>query len=112
VPVDAAFGALAALRPERAHVVHLLEERREVFGLGGGNLFAKLEEAPVVVEPRLVRLGTFFVSFREDAKDGLEESLLVRNEACALRVVFEARDGPSRAFLRGNDRGHDKGYNP
>jgi len=81
--------------------VHLLEERREIVGLGYGGQLAELDEAAVVCGERLVEgrsgrpisgaeragLGT------EDLVDEREKLELLTDDTRALLVGLETRDG-------------------
>ena len=86
---------MRAKRPER---VHLLEQRREILGLGGRRELAQLDEPSVVVgeglgkgrirlRPPLPRLGP------ERAVDDLEELQLFTNDTGPLFVGLETGDG-------------------
>ena len=85
--------APAALRAQRAEVMHLLEERRQVLGLGDRDVVAQLEQALVVERPaprgRHVGAGGRV----ERALHRREELQLFADDARALGVVLEAGDG-------------------
>jgi len=70
--------------------VHLLEERRQVFGLRHRDVFAELEEKRVVFFFGDVGLaGSGF----EGALHGGEELLLLGDDASTVGVGFEASNG-------------------
>ncbi len=73
-------------------MVHLLEERGQVLGLGDGDVVAELEQARLVLAP--LRLGRARV--RASVVEGLlhdgEEPQLFGHDAGRLFVVLEPED--------------------
>ncbi len=84
--------AAPALRAERAEVVHLLEERRQVFRLGDRHLVAQLEQALVVERPAPRGRDVGAVAASRRALHRREELQLLAHDRGALRIVLEAED--------------------
>ena len=92
-PVDRAADASPALRPQRAEVVHLLEERRQVLRLGHGDVVAQLEQARVVAAPFPRAADTSAPRACSSARCTVASSRSSsRTTRGPLGVVFEARE--------------------
>jgi hypothetical protein len=111
LPIERAGRAFPAVRPQRPEVVHLLEQRGQVLGLGRRRQIAELEEPAIVVRERLgerargrdggdvlrVAVRLRLALGPERAQHDLEQAHLLSDDAAALLVVFQPEHGLVRA---------------
>jgi hypothetical protein len=79
-------------------MMHLLEERRKIFGLGGGHIVAQLEKSCFVEDALTLLLcagscRACSTAGVERADHGGQELQLLTDDAGSIHVVLEAFDG-------------------
>jgi hypothetical protein len=88
--------------------VHLLEERREIFGLGDPNLFSELEQPGVIGAPETGGREVWLGGELEGVLHPLPNAELITHHARALGVGFEAGNVVLHRVEVG--WGHEKGF--
>jgi hypothetical protein len=80
------------LRAEGAQMVHLLEERRQVFGFGHRDVVSQLEKARFVERAAPRRRDVCSRACVEGPLHGRQKFQLLANDPVSLGVVLEAGD--------------------
>jgi hypothetical protein len=88
--IDRAADATAPLGTERPEIVHLLEERRQVFGVGHRNELAKLEHSVFVEHSAARRRNVGSRGRGERSLHGRQKAQLLAHDPRGFRVVLQA----------------------
>jgi hypothetical protein len=81
--------APTALSTKCTDVMHLLEQRRQVVGLRGGDIISKLQQPTVVADAFVNSCSVYLRSIGQRTKNCLEKTLLLTDYTRPLKVVLQ-----------------------